>query len=471
MFLNRLLRLRHTLAFRLTLWYAGIFSLSSFVAFLLFYFLISSVVRGRIDQDLLNEMSEYSSLLSLRGIDTLKTALVIEAESEGVDKVFFRVLAPNGEEIATSNMSSWTDAGIGKTALKRLTNGASHVFETVAVAERPHKVRILYGIIGPGKIIQIGQSLRDDERVMESFREIFGTTMAIVLVFAGLTGWFMARRALLGVEEVTRTAIDISSGAFERRVPVKARGDEIERLATTFNNMLNRIHALVAGMREMTDNIAHDLKSPITRIRGIAELTLTSGKSIDEYEAMAANIIGECDRLLEMINTMLDISETDAGAGKLTKKKIDIAGVIRDAYELFQPIAEDKGVNIVSKTPDNFYVYGDKQKLQRMVANLLDNALKYTPAEGTVTISVNGDEDQVLISFNDTGIGISRHDLPHIFDRFYRCDQSRSQSGIGLGLSLALAIARVHGGNITVTSHPGKGSIFTATLPRLPFSD
>jgi signal transduction histidine kinase len=182
---------------------------------------------------------------------------------------------------------------------------------------------------------------------------------------------------------------------------------------------------------------------------------------------MAANTVQECDYLLEMINTMLDISEAEAGTGQLAVEKIDVGTLVRDACGLFQPIAEDKGVRIVSEVPDSSFVYGDVRMLQRMVANLLDNALKYTQPGGTITVSVNGDQERATISFNDTGIGISEEDLPQIFERFYRCDQSRSQPGVGLGLSLALAIARAHGGNITATSSTGKGSSFTITLPRL----
>lgn len=290
--------------------------------------------------------------------------------------------------------------------------------------------------------------------------------MPILLVFAALIGWFMSRRALQGVEEVTRTAGDISKGALGQRVHVKAKGDEIERLATTFNYMLDRIEALIKGMRELTDNIAHDLRSPITRIRGINEMALTNGKSVDECNTMAANTIKECDRLLEMVNTMLDISEAETGASKLEMEKTDMAKLVRDACELFQPSAEEKMVTLFSEISDNAFVYGDIQRIQRMVINLLDNALKYTLSGGTVTVSVYGDERQVVLSVNDTGIGISKQDLPHIFNRFYRCDQSRSQPGLGLGLSLAMAIARAHDGNITATSSLGKGSKFTITLPR-----
>ena len=167
---------------------------------------------------------------------------------------------------------------------------------------------------------------------------------------------------------------------------------------------------------------------------------------------------------------MLEISGAEAGVSQLTMEKTDMARVVREACELFQPSAEEKGVAIISEISDSSFVYGDIQRLQRMVANLLDNALKYTPSGGTITASVNTNEGQVVISVNDTGIGISQDDVPKIFGRFYRCDQSRSQAGIGLGLSLALAIARAHGGGITATSHLGKGSQFAVTLPQSSLS-
>jgi heavy metal sensor kinase len=466
MYLKKMFNLRHTLAFRLTLWYATIFAGSSFCAFLAFYLLAASITHGHTDKDLLSEIPEYSSLLALKGFETVKTALDLESESEGRDKIFFRIVNENEEELFSSNMSSWGNLGIGRAALQRLRNGADHVFETVTIPEHRYKVRILYGIIGPAKILQIGMSLEDDQRILEVFRGVFGGTMTVLIVLGAIVGWFMARSALAGVEEVTRTAMDISKGAFEQRVSTKDRGDEINRLATAFNVMLDRINELVASIKEISDNIAHDLRSPITRIRGIAELTLITSKSMDEYKDMAANTIEECDHLLKMVNTMLDISETEAGANNIKLVKTDMAKLVRDACELFQPTAEQKNISLISKISDNSFLYGDMQMLQRMVANLLDNALKYTPSGGTVTVSVDTNEGRVVFSVSDTGIGISKDDLPHIFTRFYRCDQSRSQTGIGLGLSLALAIAKAHGGNIVAASKPGQGSEFTVTLPQ-----
>ncbi|MDH3928619.1 MAG: ATP-binding protein [Deltaproteobacteria bacterium] len=466
MYLSKILRSPRTLAFRLTLWYAFIFTLTSLGAFLLFNFLITSGLRERTDQALLAEVSELSSHLALKGLDVVELDIVQDAESSGVDRMFLRVLSLDGEELVSSNMTSWTNVAIKKAALDRLTNGESHVFETLAIPQLPHKVRILYGVIGPGKLVQIGRSLEDDELFMEAFRDRFVLMMTALIIFGGLIGWFMARRALQGVEEVAQTAEDISKGAIERRVPFKARGAEIDRLATTFNDMLDRIHALICGMREISDNIAHDLRSPLTRIRGVAEMTLTSGKSVGEYESMAANTIEECDRLLEMIETMLAISELEAGAGNLAVEEVDMAEVVEDACELFQPLAEDKSITIVTEVATSSLVNGDTQRLQRLVANLLDNAIKYTESEGTIKVSLDGDASQVLLFVEDTGDGISGDDLANIFERFYRCDPSRSKTGVGLGLSLVMAIARSHGGEVAVTSYPGKGSTFTVSLPR-----
>jgi signal transduction histidine kinase len=199
-------------------------------------------------------------------------------------------------------------------------------------------------------------------------------------------------------------------------------------------------------------------------------MALTSGESMDEYENMAANTIEECDRLLAMIETMLDISELEAGAGNLAMTAVDMTGVVEEACELFQPLAEDKGIAVVVHASTGALVNGDIHRLQRMVANLLDNAIKYTPPAGTVMVSTDGDESRVFVEVKDTGIGISGEDFSHIFERFYRCDPSRSDAGVGLGLSLVMAIARTHAGDVAVTSSPGRGSTFTVSLPRQSLS-
>jgi heavy metal sensor kinase len=469
MLFEKLRRVRRTLAFRLTLWYAAIFTVSSLFAFAFFYFQIVSIVRERTDEDLVEEIGEFSKRLTAGGLDALKEFLIQEAKDEGESDIFYRLLTPQGEPLASSDLSSWEGVGASQSALRRTMNNAEPVLETISLPHRRHKVRVLYGAIGQDIVLHVGWSLKDDDEFVAQFQEIFGSTVAAVMAFAAVIGWFMARRALTNVEEITRTARAISATDLEQRVPIKGQADEIDRLATTFNDMLDRIQALITETKEMTENIAHDLRSPITRIRGLAEMALTTGSTIKDYEAAAASTVEDCDRLLEMINTMLYISQTEATAGKLATEVVNMNSVVSDACELFQPLAEDKGVNLVVEIATDLKVRGVLQHLQRMLANLIDNAVNYTPSPGTVTVSVTRDDTQGVIVVKDTGIGIPSEELPHIFRRFYRCDRSRSRQGTGLGLTLVEAIVRAHHGRIAVTSAPNVGTTFTVTLPVASF--
>jgi len=467
MSLKGLLDLRHTLAFRLTFWYTGVFMVSSAIAFLFFYLLITSVIRGSTDQDLMSKVRTFSSVLNTRGIDAVTQQAILEAQAAGEKKIFFRFLYPSGTVFSSSNIAYWRNIGVGRAAVRRLIEDGKPVFDTIRITDRRHQVRVLYAVLGPGIILQLGQSMESYTSIFDVFRRIFVTTMAGLFVFGVIVGWFLARRALVGVENVTRAARRISEGSLEERVPAKKGEDEIDQLANTFNQMLDRIQRLVAGIKEMSDNIAHDLKSHITRIRGTAEVTLTTGTSLTEFEKMAANTIEECDRLMDMINTMLFISKTETGVDAIDRREIDLAELVRDACFLFQSPAEDKGVTLTCNISDHLPFYGDVRLIQRMVANLLDNAIKYTPFGGKVDLTVHAGSDRAVhITVADNGMGISEKDLPHIFERFYRADPSRSEAGSGLGLSLARAVSRAHGGDISVTSTRKQGSTFTITLPQ-----
>ena len=466
MSLRMRLSLRNTLAFRLTLWYAVIFTLSSGIAFLLFYSLITFIIRDRTDQELIGQARRFATILSTKGAEEVTKDVVIEAQAAGVRKVFFRLLYPNGQTFSSSNMAYWNDIPVNVGAIKQLLLGTSYVIETIVIPDRKQRVRILYTMLGPGIAIQVGESMESFSRFLDIFKGILIFTLAFLLLLAAGVGWFMAKRAVSGVEVITNTARKISAGVLEERVPVKDTGDEIDLLSRTFNEMLDRIQSLVREVKEMSDNIAHDLKGPITRIRGAAEVTLTTSHSMGEYENTTASIIEECDRLLGMINTMLMISKTEAGVDKPSLENVQISSLLEDTCELFLPGAEDKGISLRYSAPGAIHLNGDVRMIQRMLSNLLDNAIKYTHSGGKVDVSLSDNgSGKILISVSDTGIGISPEELPHIFDRFYRGDQSRSTAGIGLGLSLSRAIARAHGGDIKATSIPGKGSSFTITLP------
>ena len=465
--LHQPLRFRHTLSFRLTLWYGGIFTFSSFIAFLLFYLLITAVIRERTDQDLSEQVEKFARLLSTNGVEAVKRVAVAEAQAAGERKIFLRLLSRRGEVFSSSNMSYWRDISIGRTAISRVLARPGLLFETITIPERDQQVRIVYGMIGPGVILQLGQSMENYTRFIEAFKKIFVATMAFLVFLAVLIGWFMARQALAGLGEVTRTAQRISAGGtLQERVPVKPRSDEIDQLAVMFNQMLNRIEALMRGIKEMSDNIAHDLKSPVTRIRGLAEITLTTDGALNDYKSMAANTVEECDRLLDMINMLLVISKAEAGVEKLHYEELDMAEVVKEACALFQPLAEDKGITMTCDASGRCPLRGDMRMIQRMVANLMDNAIKYTNSEGRVDVRLRKNKNgMVTFSVQDTGMGIPAKDLAHVFERFYRADPSRAQTGTGLGLSLVQAVVTAHGGTIDVESSPGKGSTFTVSLP------
>lgn len=407
------------------------------------------------------------SIMRLGGLERVKTEMAVETQGDEASAVFLRLWAPDGRALMATDLSSWPGLGGPRLELLRLGAQDEPVLETLTLPKREHEVRSVYGAIAPELVLQIGESLEDDEEFLETLRTGFLVVLAAVILLGGPIGWFMARRALRGVEEVTRTATEIAEGALDQRVRAGSRGDELDRLTQAFNTMLDRIQALILGMREMTDNLAHDLRSPVARIRASAEMALTGSGSKTEWETLASDTTEECDRLLAMINTTLDIAEAESGTAKLRIAEADLVDLVVDARDLFQTVAEDKKIAFMTELPAHCLVQGDRQRLQRVVANLLDNALKYTPAGGQVAISLIDEGQRVKLLVSDTGVGISAEELPRIFQRFYRCDWSRSEYGNGLGLSLALAFTRAHGGDITVCSRPGKGSTFSVVLPRL----
>lgn len=309
-------------------------------------------------------------------------------------------------------------------------------------------------------------SQKKDAQTISSFRLRFLSVFMIMVLIGGFLGFLVSKRAMAGVERVTQTALKIGKGDLYCRVPIGKEGEEIEILAQTFNEMLERIQTLIKEMKEVTNNIAHDLRSPITRIRGLAETSLSSQTTLDDHINVHGLTIEECDRLAGLINTMLEIAETDSGVVNYQNVQLNLNDILESAFDLFFPLAEEKQIQYAKLiTQENITVYGDKSRIQRALANILDNAIKYTLTEGCVWLKMSADQAHVKIIIEDTGIGIEDRDQQRIFDRFFRCDPSRTTNGNGLGLSLAQSVIHAHKGKIHVSSTPGKGSQFTITLP------
>ena len=457
-----------TTTFRLTLWYLGIFSLLSLAVFGVVYIFLTAHLHDQTDNELKNTAKEFITLYQEQGVKSLQAEFTREAASRGTGRVFFALLSPASKPLATSDLSEWhTEVTL---LLNTTLNAANHssseiYFRTLSRPGHRHRVRVISISATNGNVIKIGITLKSDEMLLERYRETFGTALLIMLVCGGLVGWLLARKAMSGVKRVTETATRIGRHDFGQRVTAADEGEEIGALVQAFNDMLERIEALLHELQQITDNVAHELRTPITRIRGIAETTLKSNGDLDEFHEMAAAVIDGSDELIEMISTMLEIAKTDSGVSELTVAPLDIREIAAEAVDLFAPAAEDQRIHIqLSQPPQPVMVLGDRPRLQRVVANLLDNAIKYTSPGGKITLSITAEAAEAKVEITDTGVGIDEKDIPRVFDRFYRSDQSRSTSGSGLGLSLALAIIRAHGGNITIKSTE-TGSTFAVSLP------
>ena len=452
---------------RLTLWYTALFAALSVTVFALLYTVLKTNLGQRMDEALLNEARELEALYQTQGIDALRAEFKREAESEGTKRVFFRLLSPRPAKCASSDLNEWAGLDPLPPAAANL-QPQTELFGTISLPGQNHDTRVIYKKTDNDAVIQIGYTRKDDDELIANYRVIFGAGTAVMLLCGGDVGWYMAKKAMRGVEQITHFAAHIGKGDFTQRIALDNEGKEIVDCAVAFNKMLERIQSLVTELREVTTSIAHDIRSPLTRIRGIAETTLTGPPHIDTFQEMAAIVIEECDRLMGLISTTLEIAETESGSASLPKLPIDLSTLVKTAHELFRPVAEEKAILFtVDVPPESLFTRGDKSRLQRALAHLVDNGIKYTPSGGQLAISVKADRTNVRISISDSGIGIHPQDLPHIFERFYRGDKSRSTPGNGLGLSFAQAIVRAHGGKITVASSPGKGSSFTMTLTRV----
>jgi heavy metal sensor kinase len=464
MFLKKKINFLRTTTFRLTVWYLGVFSVLSVAVFLLVYVSLASNLQDQTDNEIMDTAKEFATLYREHGVKALQDEFTREAESRGTRRVFFQMFSPMGKLLAASDLSQWKGVETPRLSGPVSTENKP-TFRTILLPGYRLKVRLISMPAGDGNVIEIGSILQSEEIILERYRETFSIALAVMLVFGGLAGFILARKAMSGIQRVTDTATRIGKHDLDRRVPLGNEGQEINALAHAFNAMLERIESLLSELQQITDNVAHELRTPITRIRGIAETTLKSSGDINEYREMTASVIEGCDDLIEMIATMLEIAKTDSGVADLDIVPLDIREIVEEAADLFIPMAEDRHIDIRLVKPfQAVMILGDRPRLQRVVANLLDNAVKYTPSGGMVTLTVDADAAGVKVEISDTGMGIAEKDIPRVFERFYRGDKSRSTAGSGLGLSLALAIIRAHGGNITVKSTE-RGTTFSVLLP------
>jgi heavy metal sensor kinase len=289
----------------------------------------------------------------------------------------------------------------------------------------------------------------------------------IMLALSLLVGWFASGRALRPVNDLARTAEEITSSRMDLRIPLRKTGDELDHLIETFNRMLDRLSEGFNQIRQFSTDVSHELRTPLTAIRGQIEVALFTARSTEQFRDAMVNALQDVERMTQVVNSLLLLSRAESGQLVLDKVQLNPADVAADSVDSFQIPAEEAGVNLRTELQPGCSVEGDRLQLERLFNNLLSNAVKYTPAGGTITVSVrnSGGEDVELV-VEDTGKGIPAEALPHIFDRFYRVrDGQDAEKGLGLGLSFVAWIVKAHGGRVNVESTLGSGSRFTVRLP------
>ncbi len=460
---KQLVTLRKTITFRLILWYSAFFILSTSFLFVLAYFLLSSSVRQKDREETYQKLGEYAAQYQTGGIEALKKEVSLEGVSGKEDPLFVRVVGPQNTPVFLNAPDRWKNFDLNQLD----GNSRNEIQQPVYLQARDREkgLEIQSTALSDGSILQVGVSTEEQEALLETFREVFAGFMipAIILGIGG--GSFLAYRALRPVRSLIQTIRSVSTGRMDARVPTSQTRDELDELVMLFNAMLEKIETLIKGMHGSLDAVAHDLRTPLTRLRGTAEMALRSAQSQDASREALADCVEEADRILTMLNTLMDISEAETGAMRLHMEEMNIANLIRDTVELYVHVAEDKKVSLHTSYPNDLFLSADANRMRQVMANLMDNAVKYTPSGGRIDLEAFPRDHQAVITIKDTGVGISSEDAPRIWNRLYRGDQTRSQRGLGLGLSLVKAVVQAHNGRIEVSSKPGAGSLFTLYLP------
>ncbi len=459
-------RLPHTLGFRLAAWYAALFVGSSLAVAGLTYFLLASSLRERDHQIVRSTLFDYASRYAQGGLPALNRAIQTDQAAGRHERLFVRVLNADQEAVFFSLPPGWTDFD-----LAQLTRGAgdgSEHWTTVPGrgSAGTKALEVASALLPDGTIVQVGRSTETRDELLAHYRTVlFAVLLGIVAIGLGggaiLTRWTMQplRHLAAAVQTIVRT------GKVDARVPVSGTADPLDELSALFNGMLDRIEALIEAMRGSLDNVAHDLRTPMTRLRATAERALQQERDPAVYREALADCLEESERVTEMLNTLMDISEAETGVMRLARERVDAGSLLAEAVDLFADVADEKRVALEILPPPAVVVDADANRLRRAFANLVDNAVKYTPEGGRVACSARTENGHAVIEVRDTGRGIPAEDVSRIWERLYRGDRSRSERGLGLGLSLVRAIVQAHGGEVGVESSPGGGSTFTVRLP------
>ena len=460
-------RLGHTLGLRVALWYAVLFVASSLALTIVTYLLLAASLRQYDREIIRTALVQYVSAFQFGGVNALADEIRRTQGTAAPGPLLVRIVGSRREVTFLSMPEGWRRFDLSR--LDPPSPSGQQTWSTLRAGEESDVLEVASVLLSDGRLFQVGMSTERRTQLLARFRNVLLVNVIAIIVIGLAGGAVLTSSALQPVRTLADTVRAIlRTGRTDARVPAReGTGDALGELGVLVNAMLDRIDAVVAGMRGALDNVAHDLRTPMTRLRGIAETALASRDPATLREALA-DCLEESDRVVAMLNTLMDISEAETGAMQLRLEPCDFADLVRQTVDLYEDVADERGVAIQTAVSGNLVVSVDRNRMRQVLANLLDNAIKYTPRGGRVEISGSRERDEAWLTVSDTGVGIPADELPHIWNRLYRGDKSRSTRGLGLGLSLVKAIVEAHRGRVEVESTPGAGSRFTLRLPAAP---
>ncbi|WP_421695786.1 ATP-binding protein [Aestuariivirga sp.] len=444
------IKLLRTSTFRLAALYLILFAVSVSALLGYVYWNTAVLLERQTDETIRAEVQALADQYSQRGLNGIIDT--IRRRSDDDSGAVYLLAAPSGLRIA-GNM----------TDLPAIPRGEANWIEFPidvqnGAARENHIARAFYTTLAGGFELVVGRDVEALRQFANIIRQTIFYALAIALVLGLGGGLLMSRNFLRRVDAITEASRTIMAGNMAGRMPVKGSGDELDRLALALNEMLDQIESLMAAMKEVSSNVAHDLKTPLTRIKARVEAALRSGGEAD-YRSALENTVDESDRLLDTFNALLSIARAEAGQARSGLVAIDASQIIADVVELYEPMAEEEGGTLTCTAPEGLMVTGDRQLLAQAMTNLLDNALKYGAPEGEkpdITITGAIDGDKVVITVADHGQGIPEEDRSRVTERFVRLDASRTKPGNGLGLSLVSGVMKLHKGTLLLEDNaPG----------------
>ncbi len=457
---------RKTLSFRMVLSFSLVFAAGIIISFSIAYYEVSYSLAQSNKEIISSKLNEMSAILSNRGVHALKNYFSIDKNRISNASFLVRVFTLKGDTLFLKSSIQDESFQFEKFFKNSVNPQTLLGWQSLPAIHDEDKFDILTQSAGENYYIQVGKSSEDREGVLEGILSIFGLTGVLLIVAGGGFGMWYAIKILKPLRELSSTMSEIQKGDFTHRVVLTEVKDELYDLGFIFNQMISRIESLVRIMRESLDNVAHDIRTPLTRIKVVAEDAIISNNPLSSQQAL--EICAEsANTISALVDQIIDISEAEAGALNLNKESVVLAQLIQNIVELYEIVALEKEISIQMRImPQDLHWTLDRRKIGQAIANLLDNAIKFSPPNAQILIHAFVKNEMLTLSILDKGQGISDKDIPHVWDRLFRGDRSRSTKGSGLGLSIVKAIVVAHGGSVFVHSTIGEGSEFSFQLPQ-----